>query len=123
MAIVGGGNSAAGGGLSWDVRDSATGAFVSETGARRLRHPAMPLTTTSTAASAFPQGNVDGASSESTSVATGTGAVRDRILAKMTPQRGQTTGPGFVWPQRGQSALPAVSALVGVVGTVVKARW
>jgi hypothetical protein len=41
----------------------------------------------------------------------------------MTPQRGQATGPGFAWPQRGQLALAAVSALGGVMGIFVNARW
>jgi hypothetical protein len=94
--------------------------LAGRTGARKLRHAAPLLTTRSTSRSAFNQEKADGASPESASVATRAAVVRDRILAKMTPHRGQATGPGFAWPQRGQSTLPAVSALVDVIGIFVK---
>jgi len=44
-------------------------------------------------------------------------------LAKITPQRGQATGPGSVWPQRGHAPPPDVFVLVVVVVTFVKGRW
>jgi hypothetical protein len=71
-------------------------------------------------ASTLPHGKADEASPESASVSTFAGVDRDRILAKMTPQRGQATGPGLAWPQRGQLPLPAVSALVDSIGVFVK---
>jgi len=51
------------------------------------------------------------------------GPDRVRILAKITPQRGQATGPGSAWPQRGHGPPPDVLALDGVVVTLVKERW
>jgi hypothetical protein len=53
----------------------------------------------------------------------GAGADRARSFAKITPQRGQATGPGSAWPQRGQAPPPDVLALDGVVVTSVKGRW
>jgi hypothetical protein len=70
----------------------------------------------------FHQENLDPVSSSASSLGAGAGESRVRIFAKITPQRGQVTGPGSNWPQRGQTPLPGVSALVVVVVVFVKVK-
>ena len=74
-------------------------------GERRLRQPAMPHTTSSASTRTFDQRKPDGSSATSAMLGTSAAAGRVRILAKITPQRGQATAPGLGWPQRGHAAV------------------